>query len=90
MYQGWKNKMSCRSSFCFMEQNCDVRGKMREFLWLLRIEEKIEKMCAPWLRVVRAIFLLLRTPLSLSRDSKTAICPRLRPPETKSSSRSTP
>ena len=56
MYQGWKNKMSRHSSFCFMEQNCDVRGKMHEFLWLLRIEEKIEKMCTPQLRVVHARF----------------------------------
>ena len=56
MYQGWKNKMSRRSSFCFMEQNCDVRGKMRAFLWLLRIEEKIEKMCAPRVLVVHARF----------------------------------
>ena len=54
MYQGWKNKMSRHSSFCFMEQNCDVHGKMHEFLWLLRIEELIEKMCAPWVHVVRA------------------------------------
>ena len=55
MYQGWKkSKMSHRSSFCFMEQNCDICGKMCEFLWLLRIEEKIEKMCTLWLRMVRA------------------------------------
>ena len=39
MYQGWKNKMSHCSSFCFMEQNCAIRGKMHEFLWLLRIEK---------------------------------------------------
>ena len=52
MYQGWKNKMSRRSSFCFMEQNCDVRGKMCKFLWLLRIEEKIEKMYAPQLHMI--------------------------------------
>ena len=56
MYQGWKNKMSHRSCFCFMEQNCDVLGKMLAFLWLLRIEEKIEKMCAPRVRVVRTRF----------------------------------
>ena len=56
MYQGWKNKMSRRSSCCFMEQNCDLCGKMRTFLWLLRIEEKIEKMCTPWVHVVHARF----------------------------------
>ena len=56
MYQGWKNKMSRHSSFCFMEQNCDVHGKMHEFLWLLRIEEKIEKMCAPRVHVVHTRF----------------------------------
>ena len=62
MYQGWKNKMSRHSSFYFMEQNCDVCGKMCKFLWLLRIEEKIEKMYAPRLRMI-LMPLKLNTPL---------------------------
>ena len=45
----------------YMEQNCDIHGKMHTFLWLLllwllRIAEKIEKMCTPWVHVVRAQF----------------------------------